>query len=527
MEYSVRLGLVDNLTGSLNKANKGIQDSVGKVSALGKSLAGLGVTLGVGAVLGAVKTLTEALEDQYKADKRVNDNAYAYGKTLGYTQEQIDKLYQSTLDYAGASQDKGVFGDEELERMMAQNMQMGVQADLLDKVGDMTRDYTVRMKGAGASQEDLLEANKKINTAIVGGTLPTLKKFGISLGNITAEQFKAMTQQERATAIMEAFNKASITGADENVRKDTMLGHFTAIKKNLGDIIQEVAKWTLPSGLSNSLQALDDFVVRLKYDFMSVKNPIDLLKLEIGGMVEQFQKAFPHLSKLLCLLGTVGAIAGVIYGLVQAFIAVKSAILAVQVAFQAFTLLVSANPIVIALYAIIGVMILIYTYWDEISAIASSCWETITTGCQAFIDYAVGAWEAFSSTISGVFDSIAQKVQWLWDNTPLPKVFDIISRGIGWVSNVAGSVIGKGNATGTNYFEGGLTHVNEAGGEIMNLPNGTQIIPHDISQKMASGGGNNVTVNVNISGNVIDDGNFIDRIGQTISDRVSLALANS
>lgn len=84
--------------------------------------------------------------------------------------------------------------------------------------------------------------------------------------------------------------------------------------------------------------------------------------------------------------------------------------------------------------------------------------------------------------------------------------------------------IGK-NATGTNYFEGGLTHVNENGGEIMNLPNGTQIIPHDVSQKM-SGGGNNVTVNLNISGNVIDNNDFINQIGETISNRVSLAISN-
>lgn len=83
------------------------------------------------------------------------------------------------------------------------------------------------------------------------------------------------------------------------------------------------------------------------------------------------------------------------------------------------------------------------------------------------------------------------------------------------------------NATGTNYFKGGLTHVNEVGGEIMNLPNGTQIIPHDISSKMASSSGsNNVTVNLNISGNVIDDGTFIDRIGDTISNRINLALSN-
>lgn len=522
MEYSVRLGLVDNLTSNLNKANKGIQESVSKVSNLGKSLMGLGAAVGVGAVLGAVKTLTEALEDQALADKRVNDTAYSYGSALGYTQEQIDKLYQSTIDYANASQDKGVFGDEELERMQAQNMQMGVQADLLGKVGDMTRDYTVRMKGAGASQEDLLEANKKINTAIVGGTLPTLKKFGISLGNITAEQFKNMTQQERATAIMEAFNKAAITGADENARNNTMVGHFTAIKKNISDIIQEIAKWSLPQGLSSGLQALDNFVLTLKRDFMSVTNPIDLLKLEIGGMIEQFTTAFPHLSRLLELLGKIGAIAGIIYGLVQAFMAVKTAIVAIQAAWAVFNAIVIANPVILALYAIIAAMLLIYTYWDEISAAASACWDYITSGCQSFIDSAISAWEGFKAMVIGAFDAIIAKALELWNSTPLPKLYEIIKSGASALGNALGI---DTNATGTNYFAGGLTRVNEAGGEIMNLPNGTQIIPHDISQKMASGG-NNVNVNVTIAGNVIGNQEFIDQVGDAISGRVTLALSN-
>lgn len=83
-----------------------------------------------------------------------------------------------------------------------------------------------------------------------------------------------------------------------------------------------------------------------------------------------------------------------------------------------------------------------------------------------------------------------------------------------------------GNATGTNYFEGGLTHVNEVGGEIMNLPNGTQIIPHDISEKMASSGGNNVTVNMNVAGNVINNDEYANQIGSLIANRVTLALSN-
>ncbi len=42
-----------------------------------------------------------------------------------------------------------------------------------------------------------------------------------------------------------------------------------------------------------------------------------------------------------------------------------------------------------------------------------------------------------------------------------------------------------GNANGTAYWRGGLTRINEMGGEILNLPRGTQIIPHDVSMEMA------------------------------------------
>lgn len=45
------------------------------------------------------------------------------------------------------------------------------------------------------------------------------------------------------------------------------------------------------------------------------------------------------------------------------------------------------------------------------------------------------------------------------------------------------------NANGTDNWRGGLTRVNERGGEIMNLPRGTQIIPHDVSMRMASQAG--------------------------------------
>lgn len=46
----------------------------------------------------------------------------------------------------------------------------------------------------------------------------------------------------------------------------------------------------------------------------------------------------------------------------------------------------------------------------------------------------------------------------------------------------AGGLFDIGNhATGTDYFGGGLTWINEEGGEIVDLPRGTRIIPHDKS----------------------------------------------
>ena len=50
----------------------------------------------------------------------------------------------------------------------------------------------------------------------------------------------------------------------------------------------------------------------------------------------------------------------------------------------------------------------------------------------------------------------------------------------GWLGSLMGA-----NADGTRNFGGGWTRINERGGEIANLPSGTQIIPHDISQRMA------------------------------------------
>lgn len=82
---------------------------------------------------------------------------------------------------------------------------------------------------------------------------------------------------------------------------------------------------------------------------------------------------------------------------------------------------------------------------------------------------------------------------------------------IGWMGpngKVYGTVFGAAwaniigaNAKGTDYWRGGLTKINEEGGEILNLPRGTQIIPHDVSMEIARAAGTQSAVNNNTTNN--------------------------
>jgi len=77
---------------------------------------------------------------------------------------------------------------------------------------------------------------------------------------------------------------------------------------------------------------------------------------------------------------------------------------------------------------------------------------------------------ALNSAVSGLFDGAFDGIAGLFTSSPTVPL------------------VGS-NATGTDDWRGGLTRVNEQGGEIMNLPKGTQIIPHDISKMMAKNAG--------------------------------------
>ena len=240
-----------------------------------------------------------------------------------------------------------------------------------------------------------------------------------------------------------------------------------------------------------------------------------------------------------------------------------------------------ANPVgfvITVLEALIAVGVLVYKNWDWLKAGAQSLWNK-------FKDVSIRIGTAFSGAFNKVKNAaktalewVASKLSWLNDKIESIPILGSLYKGakgvlgdaIEWVDNAttgnrSGTSTGTtqtktsskttttagpvktttsttttipkpipssllslpslGNATGTPYWRGGYTRVNERGGEIMNLPSGTQIIPHDVSVKAA--GGRSVTVNVTIQGNVIGNREYTEQVGAYVGRKVLAALGNT
>lgn len=101
-------------------------------------------------------------------------------------------------------------------------------------------------------------------------------------------------------------------------------------------------------------------------------------------------------------------------------------------------------------------------------------------------------------------------------------MFDEAKKGWGYFFDDAKNFLNKpfdpfginSNATGTNYFEGGLTKINERGEEMMKLPGGTKIYPHgetknqikqSLPNQTSMGDNVNVTINISTTGDIDED----------------------
>ena len=184
------------------------------------------------------------------------------------------------------------------------------------------------------------------------------------------------------------------------------------------------------------------------------------------------------------------------------------------------------------------------TVWQPITNNATWAWSGITsmasgavTGVCSFFEPLASwfdsvVWQPISSmakgvknTMLGAFDTALSGVKSMWSGvadwfdanviSPLKEKFssliDLKNSIADAGSAVTGLTTSNGtghNAIGTSFWEGGWTEINENGGEIIDLPQGSRVYPHATTMKMLrdgmDGGGNSpipAAAPVTITGN--------------------------
>ena len=99
--------------------------------------------------------------------------------------------------------------------------------------------------------------------------------------------------------------------------------------------------------------------------------------------------------------------------------------------------------------------------------------------------------------LNNIIDGIKSVLSNLWSTIKdiANGIADMLGFDVSGKASVSGESIPH-NAHGTNHFKGGLTYINENNqGELVSLPNGSQIIPHDISVKYAQEAARSNTAN--------------------------------
>lgn len=306
---------------------------------------------------------------------------------------------------------------------------------------------------------------------------------------------------------------------DGSIRSGSMLDWVQQKTEAFGTWVEgldlSALKQQFDENFAQGLQKAGDAMDWCREHADGLKTGVKLLAVAFGLVkLAQFnQSVAGGASALLGMGKTVLTMTGVLGGQTAA----TGAATAAQTGLNAA---MSANPVgavILLIEGAIAVGVLLYKNWDTVKAKAGEVWNSIKTAFGGIRDSITGAFSAAKEKVAGFFSWLDQKIE------SVPILGSIYKGGKNAVSWVADHL--DGNAMGTPYWRGGLTRVNERGGEIMNLPSGTQIIPHDVSVKAA--GGRSVTVNVTIQGNVIGNREYTEQVGEYVGRKVLAALGNT
>lgn len=448
----------------------------------------------------------------------------AAGAAMGFKEAFDLETYKAQLETATGSTEKAAELMKNAIAMANKTPFEGgalVEATaMLEAMGmDSKKWLTYAGNMAGATGKDIMQATEAIIDA-QSGEWERMKEFGIkdvkdmdTLVKVMDKRFAGGMEKLAGTtkgiwSTVTGVTKnslAKIIGImdDGSVRQGSALDK---VKTKLSELADKMTQWQNDGTIEAAAEKAATAVDKISDAFQWAKDNANWLIPVLSGLVGALV-AFNVLSTVI--------------GLWKSYQTVATAVKAAQ---TLLNLSMTMNPIgllIVGIGLLIAAGVALAMHWEEVKAVAQGLYDKLAGFFLGIEEKARGALNWIESKAGSFFSWIGGKIDWLGEKIRnLPVLGSVVNAG-SWVwdkLSQPGVLTKTGYATGTSYFRGGITRINEGGrGELVQLPSGTKVFPHTKTKQMM---GNRVyNINVNVNG-----GSDPDETGRIIAKRIKEAL---
>lgn len=523
---------INAATKTINNWGKNANNVFKRVMSTAGRAAGVLATLGGAiSVAGVVNFANEAIEGFNAAEEAETKLEAVLGNVPSIMSQGADAARRAKDELVALTdqmEENGVVAGDVSVAGLQQLATFQLSQETLEKLAPGMADLIAQQKGLNATQSDAVSIGNMIGK-VMNGQTSALSRAGIIMSDYQEQILKNGTEEQKAATLADVL--AQNVGGVNKALAETDAGKVAVAQNLIGrstDLIGEK--------LMNIKGQLADLLIR---HMPQIQEAALNLVTRVGQWIENNKETISNAFDTIMKVGKFAfeTIGGAISFFIQNANWLLPVLAGVVGGFAAFNVIskvlnavMAANPfgaIAIAIGAVITVITLLIANWDKVKEVAQTVIEAIvgfvTTLKDAVVQLAtevkdgiVGAFNWVKDKVSGVFDWFGDKIGGIADG--IKSIPDKIKGFFGFGD--AG-----GHATGTPYFKGGMTRINEGGrGEIVDLPNGTRIIPHDVARKTAQAGSvPSVVVNLTIQGNVIGNRQYMEQTGDYIAKKILAA----
>ena len=345
---------------------------------------------------------------------------------------------------------------------------------------DIAADFNEKTKGMSDSEKQFI-------------SLQTFGGIGARAFNQLAQNAEAYRkQQQQITDSQGAMNQAY-----EEMNQS--LGANLQLAKNSGMAIL----YKIGEKLAPQVKEITDYIVDLSKKISRADDGTLDWAISIGKVVVGLFAFFKAASTTMSIVSTIAAnmkTLRTVFSIIQ--IAASGLFKVLIIGIRAVATAFLTNPIGLAITAIIVVLMLLYYNWDTVKDYLIAGWNMLKNAINSVVNWFNGTlvpawndginaignffnnlWEGIKAGVSGAVSFIKEGI-----NTIISALNGISFHIPDWVPNWGGKDFSLNIPllfTGTENWKGGLAKIHDQGGEIIDLPSGTRVMPHDKSVKEA------------------------------------------